>query len=68
MFNARRSRRHALMGMALLLAGPAVAQPAPAVRDRPLRVVTTFTILQDMAQNVAGEAAAVESITRPRTW
>jgi manganese/iron transport system substrate-binding protein len=65
MFNARRSRRHALMGMALLLAGPAVAQPAPAVRDRPLRVVTTFTILQDMAQNVAGEAAAVESITRP---
>ena len=29
------------------------------------RVVTTFTILQDMAQNVAGDKAIVESITRP---
>jgi manganese/iron transport system substrate-binding protein len=29
------------------------------------RIVTTFTILQDMAQNVAGDAAIVESITKP---
>ena len=29
------------------------------------RVVTTFTILQNMAQNVAGDAAIVESITKP---
>lgn len=29
------------------------------------RVVTTFTILQDMAQNVAGDKALVESITKP---
>jgi len=29
------------------------------------RVVTTFTIIQDMAQNVAGDAAIVESITKP---
>lgn len=29
------------------------------------RVVTTFTILQDIAQNVAGDAAIVESITKP---
>ncbi len=29
------------------------------------RVVTTFTIIQDMAQNVAGDAATVESITKP---
>lgn len=29
------------------------------------RVVTTFTIIQDMAQNVAGDAAVVESITKP---
>ena len=28
-------------------------------------VVTTFTIIQDMAQNVAGDAATVESITKP---
>lgn len=30
-----------------------------------LKVVTTFTVLADMAQNVAGEYAQVESITRP---
>lgn len=29
------------------------------------KVVTTFTILQDMAQNVAGDKALVESITKP---
>jgi manganese/iron transport system substrate-binding protein len=29
------------------------------------RVVTTFTIIADMAQNVAGEYATVESITKP---
>lgn len=28
------------------------------------KVVTTFTIIQDMAQNVAGDAAIVESITK----
>lgn len=40
----------------------ALAQAAPA---RPLRVVTTFTVIQDIAQNVAGTAAIVESITKP---
>lgn len=34
-------------------------------RAEPFRVVTTFTIIRDMAQNVAGDAAVVESITRP---
>lgn len=29
------------------------------------KVVTTFTVIADMARNVAGEAATVESITRP---
>lgn len=54
----------ALFAATLLLGGhaPAAAQEA---RTRPIRVVTTFTILQDMAQNVAGDAALVESITRP---
>src|SRR5215207_1152035 len=32
---------------------------------KPFRVVTTFTIIQDIAQNVAGTAAIVESITKP---
>jgi manganese/iron transport system substrate-binding protein len=46
----------------LLWAGP---QHALAQAKRPLRVVTTFTVIQDIAQNVAGSAAVVESITRP---
>nr|WP_232370064.1 metal ABC transporter substrate-binding protein [Xenorhabdus lircayensis] len=33
--------------------------------DKKFRVVTTFTIIQDMAQNIAGNAAIVESITKP---
>jgi manganese/iron transport system substrate-binding protein len=42
----------------LALAGPAAAE------DR-LKVVTTFTVLADMAANVAGDAAEVVSITKP---
>jgi len=30
-----------------------------------LRVITTFTVIADMARNVAGDAATVESITKP---
>lgn len=30
-----------------------------------LKAITTFTIIQDIAQNVAGDAAEVESITKP---
>jgi manganese/iron transport system substrate-binding protein len=33
--------------------------------DKRFRVVTTFTVIQDIAQNVAGTAAVVESITKP---
>jgi manganese/iron transport system substrate-binding protein len=33
--------------------------------EEPFKVVTTFTILQDMAQNVAGDRAEVVSITKP---
>lgn len=29
------------------------------------KVVTTFTVIQDIAQNVAGNAATVESVTKP---
>jgi manganese/iron transport system substrate-binding protein len=42
----------------LALALPAVAAPKK-------RVVTTFTIIADMARNVAGDVADVESITKP---
>jgi len=41
-----------------------LALAAPAVADE-FKVVTTFTVLADMARNVAGEAAVVESITVP---
>ncbi|MET0170413.1 MAG: metal ABC transporter substrate-binding protein [Aliihoeflea sp.] len=33
--------------------------------DDGFKVVTTFTVIADMARNVAGDAATVESITRP---
>jgi len=38
---------------------------AAAARDKPLRVVTTFTVIRDIAQNVAGDRAVVDSITKP---
>ncbi len=44
--------------------GPAYAQsPSPAAK--PFRVITTFTVIRDIAQNVAGTAAIVDSITKP---
>ncbi len=48
----------------LALCFPAQAQ-TPRQPGKPLRVVTTFTIIQDMAQNVAGDVAIVESVTKP---
>lgn len=55
-------RRILIAGLAA--AGLAVAAPPAAAQD-PFKVVTTFTIIADMARNVAGDAAVVESITRP---
>lgn len=44
----------------------ALALPLQAAdKGKPKRIVTTFTIIQDIAQNVAGSAAIVESITKP---
>jgi manganese/iron transport system substrate-binding protein len=43
----------------------AVVVPALGGAADKKRIVTTFTIIQDMAQNVAGDAAIVESITKP---
>lgn len=47
-----------LFALALLLPGTAFADDKP-------KVVTTFTVIADIAQNVAGDAADVESITKP---
>lgn len=37
----------------------------PAAAEGRLKVVTTFTVIADMARNVAGDAADVTSITKP---
>jgi manganese/iron transport system substrate-binding protein len=54
----RRTLVASLSLAALALAFPVVAQER-------IKAVTSFTILADMAQNVAGDAAEVVSITKP---
>lgn len=49
--------------LAALAALVAIAMPAAAAEK--LKAVTTFTVIADMARNVAGDAAEVESITKP---
>lgn len=61
MFNRIRSRTCAPLLAALLL----TLLPQPATADGTFKVVTTFTVLADMARQVAGDAAVVESITKP---
>lgn len=50
--------------LAGLISLPFAAQAQNASGEKP-KVVTTFTIIADMAKNVAGDAADVESITKP---
>jgi manganese/iron transport system substrate-binding protein len=53
-----------MLGLAVLAAcGEPSGNAAGA--DGKFRVVTTFTVIQDIAQNVAGDKAVVESITKP---
>jgi manganese/iron transport system substrate-binding protein len=54
-------RRLALVGAAVVLAAMAGAAHS---QDK-FKAVTTFTVIADMARNVAGDAAIVESITKP---
>ncbi|WP_051329553.1 metal ABC transporter substrate-binding protein [Geminicoccus roseus] len=49
-----------MLPAALLAAGIGTAKA-----EEPFKVVTTFTVIADMVQNVAGDAAVVESITKP---
>ncbi|MCY4336585.1 MAG: metal ABC transporter substrate-binding protein [Litoreibacter sp.] len=49
---------------AILLA-PIMALTTPALAEDKFKAVTTFTVIADMARNVAGDVAVVESITRP---
>ncbi|MGQ0457942.1 MAG: metal ABC transporter substrate-binding protein [Hyphomicrobium sp.] len=52
----------ALAAFAFSLGSPGSAEQAA---KKPFRVITTFTVIQDIAQNVAGTQAIVESITKP---
>ncbi|MBX3530505.1 MAG: metal ABC transporter substrate-binding protein [Rhizobiaceae bacterium] len=57
------SRRAFLASGAAL--GATFLLPAPLRAQDKLKVVTTFTVIADIARNVAGDAATVESITKP---
>ena len=50
---------------ALLLTFASSAALSDAHADERLRIVTTFTVVADIARNVAGEAAVVDSIIKP---
>ncbi|MGP7735275.1 metal ABC transporter substrate-binding protein [Oceanimonas smirnovii] len=56
-------RKHGTNGV--VLAALLVLTALPASAGNKFKAITTFTIIADMARNVAGEAAVVESITRP---
>jgi len=49
---------------ALAMTALASAWTGPAAAEK-LKVVTTFTVIADMARNVAGDAAEVASVTKP---
>ena len=50
----------------LLLSAMLLGQAGSAkAADEPFKVVTTFTVIADMARNVAGDAAEVVSVTKP---
>jgi manganese/iron transport system substrate-binding protein len=57
------STRHTVAALALGLSALLLAFPA-AAQDK-FKAVTSFTVIADIAQNVAGDAAVVESITKP---
>ncbi|MCI9864411.1 metal ABC transporter substrate-binding protein [Rhizobium skierniewicense] len=49
----------------ILFCAASLLLPLSAAASEKPKVVTTFTIIADMARNVAGDAADVESITKP---
>jgi manganese/iron transport system substrate-binding protein len=56
-----------LQRRALFLATVLGLSPLAALAEDRLKVVTTFTVIADMARNVAGEGVEVVSITKPGT-
>ena len=60
-FKSRKTLLNAILSSLLVLTGLANSASAD---EKKFKVVTTFTVIQDIAQNVAGDAAIVESITK----
>ncbi|EJF91181.1 hypothetical protein MEG_01368 [Bartonella tamiae Th307] len=60
-------KRNFLKGavVALALYSVSLLSPVQSFAAEKFKAVTTFTVIADMARNVAGEAADVESITKP---
>lgn len=54
-----------LAGVRTLALTAALLLPFTAAADDRFKAVTSFTVIADMARNVAGDAAVVESITKP---
>ncbi len=57
-------RRSVLAGVTGAIIGMALAIIPASAQDK-FKAVTTFTVIADIARNVAGDAAIVESITKP---
>jgi manganese/iron transport system substrate-binding protein len=49
----------------VLILASLLALPLPALAEERLKVVTTFTVIADMARNVAGDGVDVVSVTKP---
>lgn len=62
----KRAMRNTTVFLIAALANIVVVLTAPTAQAaEKFKAVTTFTVIADMARNVAGDAAIVESITRP---
>ncbi len=61
--DAKNFRRLGIAALAALLLSSCSAVSSGSDDDRPV-VLTTFTVLSDIAQNVAGDHLRVESITK----
>lgn len=58
---------HVRRSLILLVTGAALvaAMPSVGLAKEKFKAVTTFTVIADIAKNIAGDAAIVESITKP---
>lgn len=63
---SRRAVLRSLVAAGIVASGmPGLAAQESAPAAPKFKAVTTFTVIADMARNVAGDAAVVESITKP---